>query len=114
MENIYGYTIEMLEDYFTSIGEKKFKASQVYDWLYKKRVTSFDEMTNIGINIREKLKNDFSMDKIKVLTKQKGYSLIPLTLYFILYTPGTSFPYETSASLPVLFICFSTTLRPAS
>ncbi len=72
MENIYGYTIEMLEDYFTSIGEKKFKASQVYDWLYKKRVTSFDEMTNIGINIREKLKNDFSMDKIKVLTKQKG------------------------------------------
>ena len=72
MENIYGYTIEMLEGYFTSIGEKKFKASQVYDWLYKKRVTSFDEMTNIGINIREKLKNDFSMDKIKVLTKQKG------------------------------------------
>jgi len=72
MENIYGYTIEMLEGYFTSIGEKKFKASQVYDWLYKKRVTSFDEMINIGINIREKLKNDFSMDKIKVLTKQKG------------------------------------------
>ena len=72
MENIYGYTIEMLEEYFTSIGEKKFKASQVYDWLYKKRVASFDDMTNIGKDIREKLKNDFSMDKIKVLTKQKG------------------------------------------
>ena len=72
MENIYGYTIEMLEEYFTSIGEKKFKASQVYDWLYKKRVNSFDEMTNIGISIREKLKTDFSMDKIKILTKQQG------------------------------------------
>ena len=72
MENIYGYTIDMLEEYFTSIGEKKFKASQVYDWLYKKRVTSFDEMTNIGISIREKLKNDFSMDKIKIIAKQQG------------------------------------------
>nr|MBP3259234.1 23S rRNA (adenine(2503)-C(2))-methyltransferase RlmN [Bacilli bacterium] len=72
MENIYGYTMDMLEDYFTSIGEKKFKASQVYDWLYKKRVNSFDEMTNIGKDIREKLKQDFTMDKIKILTKQKG------------------------------------------
>jgi 23S rRNA (adenine2503-C2)-methyltransferase len=72
MENIYGYTMEMLEEYFTSIGEKKFKASQVYDWLYKKRVNSFDEMTNIGKDIREKLKQDFTMDKIKILTKQKG------------------------------------------
>ena len=72
MENIYGYTIEMLEEYFTSIGEKKFKASQVYDWLYKKRVNSFDEMTNIGKDIREKLSKDFTMDKIKILTKQKG------------------------------------------
>ena len=65
MENIYGYTIKMLEEYFTSIGEKKFKASQVYDWLYKKRVTSFDEMTNIGISIREKLKTDLNSLKQK-------------------------------------------------
>lgn len=72
MENIYGYTMDMLEEYFTSIGEKKFKASQVYDWLYKKRVNSFDEMTNIGKDIREKLSKDFTMDKIKILTKQKG------------------------------------------
>ena len=72
MENIYGYTMDMLEEYFTSIGEKKFKASQVYDWLYKKRVNSFDEMTNIGKDIREKLRKDFTMDKIKILTKQKG------------------------------------------
>ena len=34
MENIYGYTMDMLEEYFTSIGEKKFKAIQVFEWLY--------------------------------------------------------------------------------
>ena len=47
MENIYGYTLSKLEDYFLSIGEKKFKAVQVYEWLYLKRVDSIDKMTNI-------------------------------------------------------------------
>lgn len=70
--NIYGYTLEMLKDYFISIGEKPFKANQVYDWLYKKRVTSFDEMTNISKSLIEKLKDDFTMDKIKVLAKESG------------------------------------------
>ncbi len=44
MKNIYGYTLESLEQYFESIGEKKFKATQVFEWLYKKRVKSFDEI----------------------------------------------------------------------
>ncbi len=72
MENIYGYTISMLEKYFESIGEKKFKATQVYDWLYKKRVNSFDEMTNISKSVIERLKKDFTMDMINIITKQKG------------------------------------------
>ena len=72
MENIYGYTIDMLENFFESIGEKKFKASQVYDWLYKKRVSSFDEMTNIGKNTIEILKNKFTMDSIEIMAIQKG------------------------------------------
>ena len=37
MISIYGVTLQKLEDYFISIGEKKFKAIQVYEWLYKKR-----------------------------------------------------------------------------
>ena len=45
MKNIYDISFEKLETYFTDIGQKKFKAVQVYDWLYKKRVTSFEEMT---------------------------------------------------------------------
>ena len=47
MKNIYGITLEKLEKYFEQIGEKKFKATQVFEWLYKKKATSFDEMANI-------------------------------------------------------------------
>ena len=47
MRNIYGETIQDLEKYFESIGEKKFKAIQVYEWLYEKKVTSFDNCVSI-------------------------------------------------------------------
>ena len=70
--NIYGKSLEDLEKYFTDIGEKKFKAIQVYDWLYKKRVNSFDEMSNIKKSVIEKLKEDFDMDKLSILKLQSG------------------------------------------
>ena len=70
MRNIYDLTLKELEDYFISIGAKKFRAVQVYDFLYKKRVKSFDEMNNIGNKIKERLKQDFDMFKIKLVLKQ--------------------------------------------
>lgn len=70
MRNIYDLTLKELEDYFISIGDKKFRAVQVYDFLYKKRVKSIDEMINVGNNIKERLKNDFDMFKIKLVLKQ--------------------------------------------
>ena len=70
--NIYGQTLEKLENYFENIGEKKFKATQVYDWLYKKRVENFDEMTNIKKDVIEKLKADFKISKPKIIAKQTG------------------------------------------
>lgn len=72
MRNIYDLTIKELEEYFLSINEKTFRSTQVYEGLYKKRLSSFDEMTNISKELREKLKKDFSLHKIKLLVKQKG------------------------------------------
>lgn len=72
MRNIYDLTIKELEDYFVSINEKPFRAVQVYEGLYKKRYNSFDDMTNISKNLREKLKSDFSFYKIKLIIKQDG------------------------------------------
>ena len=71
MRSIYGVKKSDLEDYFISISEKKFKATQVFEWLYRKKVQSFDEMTNISKEIREKLKEDFTFNKIKIVKKQE-------------------------------------------
>ena len=49
--NIYDLTLNDLENYFLDIGEKKYRASQVFAWLYEKRVTSFFEMTNLSKDI---------------------------------------------------------------
>lgn len=69
--NIYGITLEKLEEYFIKQGDKKFRAIQIYEWLYKKRVSSFDEMNNLKYELREKLKKDFSFDQIKILKVQE-------------------------------------------
>ena len=70
MNNIYDYRLEDLKEYFKNIDEKEFKATQVYEWLYKKRVKSFDEMTNIKKEVIERLKQDFSIEPLKILKKQ--------------------------------------------
>ena len=72
MRNIYDLTLKELEDYLISIGEKSFRASQIYEGLYKKRLSSFDEITNISKELRQKLNDTFSLYKIKLLVKQTG------------------------------------------
>ena len=72
MLNIYGLTRKQLEDYFESIGEKKFKAQQVFEWLYQKKESDFDKFSNIKKDVIEKLKNDFTNNKIKIIRKQSS------------------------------------------
>lgn len=76
MKSIYDKTLEQLEEYFESIGEKKFKARQLYDWLYKKRVTSFDEMTNIKKELRAFIASTYTMEPLKILERQKGDDVV--------------------------------------
>jgi 23S rRNA (adenine2503-C2)-methyltransferase len=61
-----------ITNYLISHDEKPFKANQIFDWLYKKRVTSFDEMTNIKKELIEVLKGDFYFDNLTILKKQIG------------------------------------------
>ena len=70
MNSIYNYTKEDLESFFKEIGESKFRALQVFDWLYIKRVKSFDEMTNLKKDLIKYLKETFSMEKLKLVKKQ--------------------------------------------
>ena len=71
MKNIYGIKRTDLEEYFLSIGQKKFKAQQVFEWLYDKRISSFEEMTNIKKEVQEQLKTDFTIDSIQIVKKQE-------------------------------------------
>lgn len=71
MNSIYNIKKSDLEDYFISINEKKFRATQVFEWLYRKKVRSFDEMTNMSKDLIEKLKIDFSFDNLKIVKKQE-------------------------------------------
>jgi len=63
-------TLKKLEDYFLSINEKKYKARQVYDWLYVKRINNFDRISNIKKDVIEKLKQDFYFDDIEIVKRE--------------------------------------------
>ena len=70
MQSIYNMTLNKLEEYFLSINEKKYKARQLYDWLYVKRIDNFDSISNIKKNVIDKLKEDFYFDNIEIIDKQ--------------------------------------------
>lgn len=69
MKNIYGVTKEELEKFLIDNGYKKFKAIQIYEWLYQKKVDSFDSMINVGKELIDLLKKNFSISKINLITK---------------------------------------------
>ena len=71
MRNIFDYSLKELEDYFVNIGDKKFRATQVYDFLYKKRIVDIDLMSNISKDIKKHLKENFSFEKIELVMKQE-------------------------------------------
>ena len=54
------------------MGEKKFRAEQIFKWIYKEKVKSFDEMTNLSIELREKLKENYTMCNYNILKKQES------------------------------------------
>ena len=76
MKNIYGITLNDLEEYFVNLGYQKFKAIQVFEWLYKKRVQTFEEMTNIKKEQIEILNKDFNFNNIKLVDKKEGKDVI--------------------------------------
>lgn len=68
-KNIKNYSLEELKEEFKNIGEKPYRAEQVYEWMYIKKVQSFDEMTNLSLDLRSKLKENFSFGLFKIVRK---------------------------------------------
>ena len=69
MKNIKDYDLEDLKKEFVELGEKPFRAEQVFKWIYESKVMSFDEMTNLSLELREKLKANYTMCNFKILRK---------------------------------------------
>lgn len=71
MKNIYGITFKELEKYFLDKNDKKFKAVQVFDWVYKKRINSFDEMRNVSKETIKDMQENFCFEKLEIIDKRE-------------------------------------------
>ena len=70
--HIYGMTEEDLKEYFISINEKPYRSSQIIEWLYRQKVSSFDEMTNVKKTLKPILARDLEFDTLELVLKQES------------------------------------------
>ena len=86
MKNIKDYNLDELKQEFIKLGEKPYRAEQVFKWLYTTNVTTFDEMSNLSLELREKLKNEFSICVYNIIKKQESSDGTKKYLFDILDT----------------------------
>ncbi|MEG0109389.1 MAG: 23S rRNA (adenine(2503)-C(2))-methyltransferase RlmN, partial [Lachnospiraceae bacterium] len=72
MKDIKSYTFLQLNEEMKSIGEKTFRSKQIFEWLHQKLVDSFDEMTNLSKELREKLKAQYEIRTVQLLERQES------------------------------------------
>src|SRR5699024_10664895 len=109
-KSIYGMTYEQLQDFLMEHGEQKFRVRQVWDWLYKKRVSSFEDMKNVNKScialleehfvlhtLEEEIKQESKDGTIKFLFKLKDGNLIETVLM--------RFPYGLSVCVTTQVGC---------
>lgn len=85
MRHLYGMTRSELEDWVRSLGEPAFRARQVFEWLYQRRVSSVDEMTNLPKRLRDLLNGEASVSTADEILRQT--SKVDGTVKFLLGWP---------------------------
>ena len=70
IKNIRHLSLHELEEYFESIGEKKFRVKQTWEWLWQKNAMSFGDMTNLSKELRQKLGENFTLPALSIHTTQ--------------------------------------------
>ena len=73
MESIYNYSLENLTKEMVELGQKSFRATQIYGWLYQKRVKDIDSMSDISLSFREILKEKYNMNMPNIIRQQVSY-----------------------------------------
>ena len=72
MKNIKDYNLPELKKELEAMGEKPFRAEQIFKWIFQEKIKSFDEMTNISLELREKLKENYTICNFEILRKQES------------------------------------------
>lgn len=70
MINLYDYSKPKLEDLMLSLGEKKYRATQLFSWLYQKNASDFDEMSDVSKRFRDYMKENFTLSLPLIDVKQ--------------------------------------------
>ncbi len=70
LPSIYSLQLDQLKEWLEANGEKAFRATQIFEWLYEKRVSSYDDMTNLSKNLRTKLEESFALTTLNTLIQQ--------------------------------------------
>ena len=70
MYNVLDFTLEELQSWMKENGESAFRAKQVFSWIYK-NIWNFDDMKNIPVSLKEKLKENFIIDIPKIVDYYK-------------------------------------------
>lgn len=71
-ESVYSLQPKQLEEWLKENGEKPFRAAQIFDWLYNKRVKTFAEMSNLSKGLREKLEASFALTTLSTIVQQES------------------------------------------
>ncbi|MBQ9456964.1 MAG: 23S rRNA (adenine(2503)-C(2))-methyltransferase RlmN [Bacilli bacterium] len=71
-QNLLGYTLAKLTEEFLGRGQSKYRAKQVFGWIYGKKIYDFDAMTDISKDFREVLKRDYCIKLPTIYTKQEA------------------------------------------
>ncbi|MDY0409626.1 23S rRNA (adenine(2503)-C(2))-methyltransferase RlmN [Virgibacillus soli] len=108
--SIYGMTFENLQAWLLEHGQKRFRAQQVWDWLYKKRVRAFSDMRNVNKDCIELLENHFVLDSLEEEIKQESKDgtikfLFRLADGHLIETVLMRFPYGLSVCVTTQVGC---------
>lgn len=69
-QSIYSLRFDEMQNWLVEQGQQKFRAKQIFEWLYQKRVDSIDEMTNLSKDLRQLLKDNFTVTTLTTVVKQ--------------------------------------------
>ena len=69
-KDIKSLNLDQLTEEMLGLGEKKFRAKQIYSWIHEKLVDSFDEMTNLSKNLRDQLNENYTLNSLEAVAVQ--------------------------------------------